>query len=385
MPRIRVAHVINSIGLGGVPEAAFHLLRTLPEDFQKLLLVLRPFPDEAEPSRVSRLRRFEELGLRIGFLPRAVDKLATIGSIARWLGEENVDLLHTHSYRPNIFARLAAGIARHNGLKVVAHYHNQYDANWQRDGTRELDQHLAAITDRAVTCSEDVRRHVVERLDFDPARICIVPNGVEIARFGAPIDATEARHGLGLPASGRIVGLVGRLSRQKGQDTLVRAIALLANSHPDLIVAMAGAPDSPEQTPMLEDLARELGIADRLRMLGFVADMPRFYAAVDVVAAPSRWEGFGLMLVEAMAAGRPLVASRVGAIPEVTGDRGTALLVAPDDHFALAQALGEVLGDPILSARMCERGRARAREFDWERSGQLLARLYDDLAREPSR
>lgn len=385
MQRARVAHVINSIGLGGVPEAAYHLLRLLPDGFECRLLVLRPFPTAPEPTRIARLERFKALGLQVSFLPPAEDKLAEIGHIARWLVDERINLLHAHSYRPNILARLAAGVVRDGGLKVIAHYHNQYDANWQRDGTEELDRSLSMITDRAVACSEDVRRHVIKRLAFDASRICVIPNGVEIARFGAPIARDAARRLLGLPLHAPVIGLVGRLSRQKGQDTLVRAAALMRQSHRDLIIALAGAPDSPDQIPMLEGLARELGVSDHLRTLGFVADMPSFYAAVDVVAAPSRWEGFGLMLVEAMAAGRPVIAARVGAIPEVAGTEGACNFVAPDDPQGLAEVLSTVLRDAALAARMGALGRARAKIFDWGRSSRELGRVYEDVLREPSR
>ncbi len=379
MPRARVTHVINSIGLGGVPEAAYQLLRCLRADFDQQLLVLRPLPAVPEPSRLGRLRRFEELDLPITFAPRSDCKANIASDIAELLARERGDLLHTHSYRPNLIARQAAAKLRSESLKLVAHYHNQYDSNWQRDGTLELDRCLVAFTDLAVACSEDVRRHVIDRLEFPADRVRVVPNGVDIVRFGAPIASSAARSFLELPAHVPIVGLVGRLSRQKGQDILIRAAALLRQSHPEVLVAFAGAPDTPDQIPMLSALAADLGIRDALRFMHFVDDMPRFYAAVDVIAAPSRWEGFGLMLVEAMAAGKPIVAASVGAIPEVTGDSGTAFLIAPESPTELADALQRVLSDPAHTTHMAARGRARAADFEWEQSGRMLASLYDEV------
>jgi glycosyltransferase involved in cell wall biosynthesis len=123
-------------------------------------------------------------------------------------------------------------------------------------------------------------------------------------------------------------------------------------------------------------MVASLGLDGAVQFAGFVDEIPTFYAALDVLAAPSRWEGFGLMLVEAMTAGVPIVATAVGAIPEVVGDDGAARLVAPGAIDALSGALIDVLTDTTLAQRLASAGRRRAALFTWDRSAARLAEIY---------
>jgi glycosyltransferase involved in cell wall biosynthesis len=370
-----VAHVLNTIGLGGVPEAAWQLIRRLPPDrFDQRVYVLRRKQDDAA-ARGERQARFDDLGIPVSFPDNADDRrIGLIADLCRWLDEGGVDLLHTHSYKPNLTGRLAGVPLRAAGLRIVAHYHNQYDDKYDTEGTLSLDRHLSASTDRIVAVSASVGDHVAERLGVPAERIAVVPNGVDCDRFTNG-DRAGARERLDLPPDRPIVALVGRLSEQKGQDDFVRAVADVRPAHPDALFLLVGSADHEETPDRLRDLARSCGVDDAVRLTGHVGDMPSLYAAIDVLAAPSRWEGFGLMLVEAMAAGVPIVASTAGAIPEVVGD-GPALLVAPGDPPALAAALTRVLADDDAARAMAAAGRDRARAFSWERSAERLAEVY---------
>jgi glycosyltransferase involved in cell wall biosynthesis len=374
----RVAHVINSIGLGGVPEAVFQLLRAMPADgCLPMIYALRsPAPtDEARAERLSRLRTLGEVSLG----EPAEDRLSIVTQLHGWLSARRPHIVHTHSYKPNLHGRLAAGLLRRDGAKVVAHYHNQYDSQWTRDGTRALDAALAHETDMILACSTSVAQHVTEALSLVPGRVTVLPNGVDPTAFARRSTQDEARRILGLPRGRRIVGLVGRISQQKGQDDLVRAAARIRRSVPDVLLVLAGAPDAPEGLAALQALVHDLGLADCVQTLGFVADIAAFYSAIDVLAAPSRWEGFGLMLVEAMTAGVPIVAYAAGAIPEIVGEEGGAVLVDVGHIEGLAAAIETVLGSRELAEQLAEAGHRRAREFTWEKSARRLAALYADL------
>jgi glycosyltransferase involved in cell wall biosynthesis len=375
MSRPRVAHVLNSIGLGGVPEAAYHLIRTLPRDaYDNRVYVLKRAAGD-EDAREGRAARFAGLGAEVSFPQREDAKLGGVGELAAWLLENRIDLLHTHSYKPNLYGRLAGLLCRYDGLKIVAHYHNQYDNKWEKDGGLIYDQTLAHASDALIACSDSVGCHIAERIGVAPERVDVILNGVEGARF-AGVDRLHARAELGLPADVPVIGCVGRISEQKGQEEFIRAAALVRREFPNALFLVVGSADEEKLLARMQALVAELDLGATVRFTGHLSDMPVVYAALDILAAPSRWEGFGLMLAEAMAAGRPIVAARAGAIPEVVVENATALLVPPRDAPALAQALLDVLRDPALARRLGEAGVVRARDFSWERSGAALDALY---------
>lgn len=378
MHRPRIAHLLNTIGLGGVPEACFHLLGNLPPDRYDLrVYVLRRAGGE-DDARAARLGRFEEIGVPVAFPAHDGDKLAAIGQLADWLMRHDIELLHTHSYKPNLYGRLAGALCQRRGLRMLAHYHNQYDNKWEADGTQHLDRSLADCSDGLVACSKSVADHVAASLGVARDRVTVVANGVEAERFACG-NRRAGRAMLGLAEEDVAIGLVGRISEQKGQEEFIRAAARIAPHFPQARFLVIGSADAPALLASARALVAGLGLGERVRFAGHVADMPAAYAALDILAAPSRWEGFGLMLVEAMAAGKPIVATRVGAIPEVCAENETALLVPPRDPDALADALLALLRDPARARDLGAAGRQRAALFSWARSGAALDALYQRL------
>ncbi len=174
-----------------------------------------------------------------------------------------------------------------------------------------------------------------------------------------------------------VLGCVGRISEQKGQEEFIRAAAAVHQTLPDALFLVVGSADDAALLARMRELGDELGLGAALRFTGHLSDMPMVYAALDILVAPSRWEGFGLMLAEAMAAAKAIVATRAGAIPEVVIENETALLVPPRDAPALASAMLALLRDPARARAMGLRGVQRARDFSWERSGQRLHSLYE--------
>jgi glycosyltransferase involved in cell wall biosynthesis/O-antigen/teichoic acid export membrane protein len=247
-------------------------------------------------------------------------------------------VLHAHLFHANLAARLLGRLA--GARRVVSTVHVvERRALPLRFALERL---TARLDDRTVCVSRAVATFARARLGVTPGRLRVVENGVDLSRYAAGGDRASARAALGLPEGGLVVGAVGRLDPQKGLDLLVRAFARLRGP---ATLALAGA--GPEEA-RLRALVASLGLDERVVLLGRRQDVPRVLAALDVFCMPSRWEGFGLALVEAMAAGLPVVASAVDSLPEVLADGG--LLVAPDDVDALARALDDLLASPSRRA-----------------------------------
>ncbi|MGB3278083.1 MAG: glycosyltransferase, partial [Pseudorhodobacter sp.] len=221
--------------------------------------------------------------------------------------------------------------------------------------------------------SSSVATHVAIRVGL----VCaLAENGVDRALVTGG-DRTRGRASLGLQSEHQVVGLVGRVCRQKGTDTFVDAAIRMSGTLPQAQFVALGDFEDAELAARLTARIHDAGLAARIQLAGHREDMADMFAALDVLAAPSRWEGFGLMLVEAMAAGVPVVASRVGAIPEVLGDAGA--YVSPEDPAALALVIQSVLHDPQHRASMIALGHARAARFDWARTAARITRSYEEL------
>ena len=230
---------------------------------------------------------------------------------------------------------------------------------------------MLLLADAVTTVSKGVSESVaatVPALDLD--RVRVIPNAIEAPSGSAP-----------WPPSGHLFA-AGRLQDQKGFDVAIEALAQLAARHPGLSLHLAG---TGEQESTLRRQARRLGIASRVRFLGALTrdDILREISAASVVVVPSRTiEGFSLVALEAAHLGRPVVATRVGGLPETVEDGLTGLLVPPDDADALATAIRHLLADPTRTNDMCERARRRATRFDVVSCACAYADVYRSLGQE---
>lgn len=222
---------------------------------------------------------------------------------------------------------------------------------------KEAWRHLLARSDAVVTCSQELGKRI-ERALAVPVRHQVIYNGVDTDKFSD--RATPAAPGQ------RIILHVGKFDRNKGQDVLIDAFSRIAAGHPDTLLHLVGG--SGPQLESLRAQAASLQLAERVRFSIDIpfAEIPACFGAASVFAFPSRQEAFGLVLLEAGSCALPVVASRVGGIPELIHDGATGLLVEPDDAAALAQALRTLLNDPALARGLGERLAERvAADFSW--------------------
>ncbi|MGH2521465.1 MAG: glycosyltransferase family 4 protein [Anaerolineales bacterium] len=226
--------------------------------------------------------------------------------------------------------------------------------------------------DAIIADSENTRRDLLRLLRLPPEKITVAPLGVdERFRPASQGQKTDSRARYNLPED--FILYVGTLEPRKGIDTLIEAFARLAAEHPHHLV-LAGKRGWYWE-PILQRIAAH-GLEERARVLDYVPDddLPVLYASAAVFAFPSRYEGFGLPPLEAMACGTPVVCSNAASLPEVIGDAG--MMVAPNDVNALARALTQVLGDAHLQAELRERGLRWAPGFTWEQTARQTLEVY---------
>lgn len=352
MPLDRVIHLSKMTGAAG---SEGHLLALLPGlrargvDARLWMLVepgnpVQDYVDRAEALGVP----VERVIIRRHFDPELWRRLAVR------LRDARPDLVHTHLIHADLYGIPAARWAGVRG--VVSSRHN--DDRFRRWlPVRVLSRWLWRQADAGIAISEAIRRFAIAYEGVSPQKIHTIHYGLDPASVHAPPDArTRLRQELGLPADAPLVGSVCRLIEQKGLDNALDGFAQVAAEFPAAHYAIAG--DGPLRGA-LEAQAARLGVADRVHFLGWRADAPAIFAALDVLLAPSRWEGFGLVFLEAMALGVPVISTRVSAIPEVIADGETGWLVPPDDPAAIAGALRAALADPDERCRRGEAGRAR--------------------------
>lgn len=231
---------------------------------------------------------------------------------------------------------------------------------------------------RVIVPSEFVRSTVLARTGVDPERVVVVPHGVAVHTAATAAEVLRDQYHL----DGRVVLYPAITYPHKDHQTLLEAFARVLDACPDALLVLTGRADSAEH--QVQTTIGRLGIAERVRRLGRVsaADMAGLYGLAELVAVPSRYEGFGLPAAEAMAYGVPVVAADVSALPEVVADAG--VLVPPGDVAGWAGALAGLLADPDRQSRLAAAGRDRvARSFSWGANARALADVYREALDEP--
>jgi glycosyltransferase involved in cell wall biosynthesis len=338
-----------------------------PERFERTLCVTRP--SKGQPTEA-----LEAAGVRLLFLDRrSTADLSAWRPLVSLLRGERIDVLHSHKFGSNVWAALLVRMAR---VPVfVAHEHTwSYEGQWLR---RFLDRRLVAPSaDVVLTVSQTDRLRMIEVEGVDPAKVRFVRSGVPPH---APRRRRDVRAELGVPAETPLAGTVCGLRPQKALDVLVRAAPDVAAAVPGARIAVLG--EGPER-PKLEALIAELGVGSTVALLGAWPheDVADFVDAVDVGVLSSDFEGTPLAVLELMAAGKPVVATAVGGVPDLIENGVHGLLVPPRRPSELADALVGLLREPRRREAMGDAALARQRlEFDFSEMVRRFEALYEEL------
>ena len=370
--RLRVVTLVDHLGTsGGGERLAMEISKRLDQErFEPIHCASRYDPELAGPATRAAARELEDAGVRlIGLGRTSARSLHEWRPLLSLLRRERVEVLHAHKFGSNVWAAVLGRVAKVPA--VLAHEHT-----WSFEGQpvrRFLDRELIARgTDAFIAVSSDDRRKMIEIEGIDPDDVTFVPNGIDAIPEG---DGERVREELGIPADAPVVVAVAVLREQKALHVLIRAAAGVRSEFEDLRVLIAG---SGAQRDELEALVAELGAP--VTLLGIRSDVPDLLAASNVAALSSDYEGSPLAVMEYMDAALPVVATRVGGVPDLIEHGVTGMLVDPQDPAALAGALGDVLRDREAAAAMGRRGRERRRsEFTIDRTVRTLERMYEDI------
>jgi len=365
--------------VGGAERFARELALYLdPDRFERTVCMTRWSERLLErPAAVSAFEALRESGVELlGMRRDSWRALTAWRPLIKVLRDRPIDILHTHMFGSNIWGSVVGTLAR--TPVIVAH-----EQTWSYEGQplrRFLDGKVISRRSDAFICvSKEDRRRMIEIEGVDPAKIVLVPNAISAP---APDDdggggGGDVRVELGLEPDDPVVGTVCVLRPQKALDVLLRAAQLLRAEFPRLRLVIAG--NGPERE-RLEAMTAEIGLDGSVDFLGQRNDVPALLSAFDVAVSSSDFEGTPLAVMEYMAAAKPIVATRVGGVPELIDHGVNGLLVEPRDPAALAASIAQLLRDRDYGETLGARARERQRkEFDIEAAVRRIERLYEDL------
>jgi glycosyltransferase involved in cell wall biosynthesis len=382
--RVRILRIIARLNIGG-PALHTTLLteRLDPRRYEARLIAGTEGPGEgnylalhgAVPERVTVL---PALGRQV----KGVSDLVALYQLVGVMRRMRPHVVHTHTAKAGTLGRLAARLAR---VPVVVHtYHGHVLHGYFSPRTTRMflafERSLARWTDCLLAVSHTVRRELLAMGVGSPERFRVIPLGLDLDRYaGADAARGSLRSELGLAPDVPVVTIVARLVPIKAHEVFLRAARRVRDALPTSQFLVVG--DGERRRP-LEALATELGLDANVRFLGWRRDLERVYADAWVVALTSRNEGSPVSLIEAMAAGRPVIATRVGGVPDLIAQDVTGCLVPPDDPEALAVALVALLRDPDRRQALGKAARERVLPaFAADRLVADVDRLYQDLLR----
>ena len=378
---VSILHVITRLVPGGAQDSTIAACEQMARRGYEVALACAP-----EAERVSEAR---ERGIRVITVPsfrREVCPWHDLRAFIRLLGiirAGRYDVVHTHTSKAGVLGRVAARLA---GTPVVVHsphgsiFSSHYYGRAGLATIAWVERSAGLFADRIIPLAQGALEDYLRHRLAPRRKYTLVYTGMEVDRFkGARVDLRAKRVQLGLPPAVPVIGMIAQLTPEKGHDIALRAFSQVVKTVPDARLLIVGEGN---QRGAIEQDIRDLGLGFHTVLTGYRKDIPEILSAVDISLHPSHMDGLPRSLVEAMLAGKPVVATSVGGIPEVACDGETALLVEPGDSCALAAALLRLLGDVDLARRLGEQGRESASgRFSLDRMVDEWLGVYKDAFR----
>lgn len=371
---IRLMKIVPTLLCGGTENQAITLARSLHEQgFSLEVACLRrigPF-----------VKELSDRGIPLSDYPIpgfcSFAAVAQMAAFARRMARQRTHVVHAYNFYGNVFGILPSRLA--GTPVVIASIRDK--AVYLTPMQKRVQRFVCRFADCVLVNAEDVKDWLTSE-GYDPAKIVVIPNGVELDRFSERPDPDRVRRELGIAPGAPLVIVVSRLTRQKGLEPFLEAAHTLAPRFPDARFVIVGYADPADRKyeDSLKALTAQLGLTDRVIFTGLRRDVPALLAGATVSVMPSLNEALSNVLLESMAAGAPTVATRVGGTPEAIVDEATGVLVEPGDPSALAAAITRLLQDPALARRLGDAARkAIVARYSVEKMVRATESLYLDL------
>ncbi|MDP2939633.1 MAG: glycosyltransferase family 4 protein [Candidatus Omnitrophota bacterium] len=308
------------------------------------------------------------------------DDLLALFEIIGLIRQEKFTIVHTHNSKAGILGRFAARIC---GVPIVVHtlhscVFNYPNLNWfQKRFFLFLEKLAAKITDKLITISEPLKDEFIKAKVASRDKFITIYSGVEIEKFKLHSNIAEKKQELGIPENKFVVGIVGRLDEGKGHEFVLKSVPLVLNEVKDVVFTFVG--DGPLRKS-LENLATELGIRENVIFTGIRNDVAEVLQVFDIFCLASLYEGMGRVILEAQVAGKPVVATRIGGIPDIVCENKTAFLVKTKDASSLAGALLKLIKDDSLRQAMSDAAEEFVSfKFSSEKMVADIIKVYEEL------
>jgi glycosyltransferase involved in cell wall biosynthesis len=365
---VTVCQLLHSLNVGGAEILAARLARRLRGSFRFVFACLDDVGPLGEQLREDGFPVYS-LDRKPGFdwgCPRR---------LARLLHTERVDLVHAHQYAPFFYGLAARFGGRRRPILFTEHGRHQPD--FPRRKRMLANRLLLSRRDRVVGVGVAVQQALIANEGIPARRVGVLYNGIDVDAFAAAADRAEIRRFLGVRSDEFVIVQVARFDYLKDHGTALRAFTRVIGHLPRARLVLVG--DGPERSA-IENQMRELNLVDKVRLLGTRKDVDQLLQGADVFLLTSVSEGIPLTVIEAMAAGLPVVGTAVGGMGEVVADGSTGYLAQAGDDASLSEHILRLAGDPDLRCRMGASGRARAKDlFDEPRMCAEYASIYRDL------
>ena len=385
----KIIHIITRLDMGGSAQNALQTCKKLSDKYE--IVLVHGLSYESRMTDLERkiiengIEETKAQGVKVIPLPslvrsiRPLKDFRTLLSLVWLIFKEKPHIVHTHSSKAGILGRLAAKIA---GVPYIIHtpHGHVFYGHFGIIGSKIflwIERIFSRFTDRMVALTDGEKRDYVKLSVCPPEKLFKIHSGVDLKQFMQPNgNSLEKKRSLGLDHNGIVIGFVGWLLPIKGPEYLLKAMAHIWPDHPTASLVMVG---KGELDVDLRAQALRMNANGKVKFLGWREDIHEIMPVFDMLVLPSLNEGMGRVLVEAMAAGKPVVASEVGGIPDLVKHGETGYLVRPADEKALANGIKKILNDPEQAKKMGRRGKEYCRQFSLEAMIEKLDRLYSDL------